>query len=78
MLETVQGPLEQSFFAQLLVQLTQAREDLHLLEFFMQLSTTAFQGFAFTDADNLKIDLLLARAEDIAHALSADEADGFH
>ncbi len=63
-----------TFFSLLAIQLHEAREDAQLLDFFLNLSTTAFQGFPFTPEEDLVIDRLLAMAEDIAHALSAGES----
>ncbi len=63
-----------TFFSLLAIQLHDAQEDGDLLDFFLQLSTTAFQGFLFTAEDDAVIDRLLATAEAIAHALSAGES----
>ena len=68
-----------TFFSLLAVQLHEAEEDFQLFDFFIQLSTTAFQGFVFTPDEDAVIDALLARAEDIAHTLSAGEGgDAMH
>ncbi len=67
------GMLEMSFFTSAIVQLQQAVEPIQIAEFFVQLSTLAFQGFQFSPVQGEAIDRLLAEAENMAHALSADE-----
>jgi len=62
--------MEVSFFTLLLVQLNQMQETEDLMQFFFELSTTAFQGFTFSTDQAQLIDALLATSEDIAHALS--------
>ena len=62
--------MEVSFFTLLLVQLNQMQEAEDLMQFFFELSTTAFQGFTFSTDQAQLIDALLATSEDIAHALS--------
>lgn len=63
---------EMSFFAIQYDALQRATDDMDVAELFMQLSTVAFVGFEFTPAQALLVDTLLARAEQIAHVLSAD------
>lgn len=67
--------LESSFFTLRLVEVNQMREDVDLMNVFMELSTTAFQGFTFSAVQAQHIDKLLAVAEDIAHTLSASTTD---
>ena len=73
-LDSERQVLELSFFTLRLVEANQMREGGDLLALFLELSTTAFQGFSFTAAQAAQIDRLLATAEDISFALSA--ADG--
>ena len=63
--------LERSFFTLRLVEVNQMREGAELLGLFLELSTTAFQGFSFTAGQAQQIDHLLAVAESISFALSA-------
>ena len=77
-LETVKGPMEQSFFTEGLLRLTAAEQDEQILELFFHLSSTAFMGCEFGPKEQIVIDDLLAQAEQIAFALSADEAGGAH
>ena len=62
--------MEVSFFTLLLVQLNRMQEAEDLMQLFLELSTTAFQGFTFSTDQAQLIDALLATSEDIAHALS--------
>ena len=67
--------LELSFFSMRLIQTRQMREGADLLGLFLELSTTAFQGFSFTAEQAKQIDHLLAVAENISFALSASSSD---
>lgn len=67
--------LERSFFTMRLVQANQMQEGSDLLHLFLELSTTAFQGFSFTTEQTALIDQLLAVAENISFALSASSGD---
>jgi hypothetical protein len=67
--------LERSFFTMRLVQANQMQEGSDLLHLFLELSTTAFQGFSFTTEQAAQIDELLAVAENISFALSASTGD---
>ena len=61
-----------SFFALQFDALNRASDDMDVAEIFMQLSSVAFLGFQFSPEQAALVDTLLARAEQIAHALSAD------
>lgn len=63
---------EMSFFAIQFDALNRATDDMDVAEIFMQLSSVAFLGFQFSTEQAVLVDTLLARAEQIAHALSAD------
>ena len=67
--------LERSFFTLRLVEANQMREGSDLLSLFLELSTTAFQGFSFSADQAEQIDQLLAVAESISFALSASTGD---
>ena len=60
-----------AFFTTLLVRTHGMREETQLAELFFELSTTAFQGFAFTPRQAEAIDALLAASESIAFTLTA-------
>ena len=64
-----------AFFAQILMGLNKAEREEQLLELFIELSTTAFLGLEFDAAALTMIDDLLANAELIAQAFSADSAN---
>ncbi|MCR9260292.1 MAG: hypothetical protein NXH95_11255 [Pseudomonadaceae bacterium] len=61
-----------SFFTNILVSLTQLTEEEQLLELFIELSTTAFQGFMFDDVSWALTDDVLLYAEQIAETFTAD------
>ena len=67
--------MERSFFTMRLVQANSMQVGSDLLHLFLELSTTAFQGFSFTPGQAAKIDHLLAVAENISFALSASSSD---
>ena len=67
--------LETSFFTLRLVQANEMEAGSDLLHLFLELSTTAFQGFSFTAQQAVQIDHLLAVAENISFALSASSSD---
>jgi hypothetical protein len=67
--------LETSFFTLRLVQANEMEAGSDLLHLFLELSTTAFQGFSFTAEQAAQIDHLLAVAENISFALSASSSD---
>ena len=62
--------VEQSFFTLLMLSIRRMETDADLMSVFLELSTTAFQGFRFSQAQRLLIDQLLEAAEDIALTLS--------
>lgn len=59
-----------TFFTRMLITLRTIEEEAELLALFFELSTTAFQGFAFSAAEARLIDALLAECEAIALTLS--------
>ena len=61
-----------SFFTNILVILVGLSEEEQLLELFIELSTTAFQGFVFDDVSWALTDDVLAYAEQIAQTFMAD------
>ena len=67
--------LESSFFTLRLIEAKQMAEPQDLLHLFLELSTTAFQGFSFTAEQASSIDQLLAVAENISHTLTAPSED---
>ncbi len=62
-----------SFFTQILVGLVALSEEEQLLELFIELSTTAFQGFHFDDQSWALTDDVLMYAEQIAQTLTANQ-----
>ena len=60
-----------SFFTNILVVLTSLTEEEQLLELFIELSTTAFQGFVFDDVSWALTDDVLMYAEQIAQTFTA-------
>lgn len=62
-----------SFFTNILVVLVQLDQEEQLLELFIELSTTAFQGFMFDDESWALTDDVLMYAEQIAEAFTADQ-----
>ena len=64
-----------AFFTQILMGLNKVEREEQLLELFIELSTTAFLGLQFDAAALTMIDDLLANAELIAQAFSADSAN---
>lgn len=64
---------EMSFFAVQYDTLKRATEDMQVAEIFLQLSTVAFAGFQFSATQAMLVDLLLEKAEQIAHTLSAND-----
>ncbi|HEY5646829.1 MAG TPA: hypothetical protein VIS76_12840 [Pseudomonadales bacterium] len=63
-------PLELSFFTLILIRINGMQADMDLMNVFLELSTTAFQGFVFSREQSRRIDELLGAAEDIALTLS--------
>ena len=61
-----------AWYVSLLTMLDEADSEIHLIEFSIELSKAAFLGFQYDDVASLLIDNLLAEAESIAHAFTAD------
>ena len=57
-----------SFFTNILVILAGLQHEEELLALFIELSTTAFQGFLFDETSWAMTDEILAYAEQVAHA----------
>ena len=62
----------QNFFSRLEHYLTSLTEEEELLELFIQLSMTAFQGFQLDPVSAAVVDDILAYAEQTSHTFSAD------
>jgi hypothetical protein len=62
-----------AFFSEIAAALKAAREEGELLEVFLALSTTAFQGFQFDPAAAADVDEILAYAEQVSHTFAASE-----
>ncbi len=62
-----------SFFTNILVILVGLEHEEELLALFIELSTTAFQGFLFDETSWAMTDEVLAYAEQVAHAFTASE-----
>ena len=73
-----QNFLPMAFFSELLIRLRQIDREVDLLHLFFELSTTAFQGFSFSQPEADKIDELLARCEMISFTLSAGVGQESH
>lgn len=71
--ETDESYYELSFFTTQYTVLKQATDEMQIAEIFLQLSTVAFAGFQFTTTQTMLVDALLEKAEQMAHALSADD-----
>lgn len=67
-------PKPLSFFQQVQDRLDNVEEEGDLLELFMLLSMTAFQGFQMDPMGAMLADRILSYAEEIAHTFSADDA----
>ena len=67
-----QNFLPMAFFSESLIQLRQIDTEVELLQLFFELSTTAFQGFSFSQEEADVVDVLLAQCQEIAFTLSAD------
>lgn len=72
-LEITQQPQALAFFQGVQRHLEAVREEDDLLELFMILSTTAFQGFTLDPFAAMMADRVLAEAQQVAHAFSADD-----
>ena len=60
-----------SFFSEILIRLRALDDEASLLQLFIDLSATAFQGFIFTDRQAASVDVLLERCESIAFTMTA-------
>jgi hypothetical protein len=63
------------FFSLLFVHLQQIQDEGDLANLFFELSTTAFQGFEFSESQAALVDQLLGVCESIAFTLSAPSTD---
>lgn len=70
-LEVTQQAGALAYFRQVSTGLDHVREEDDLLEFFMMLSTMAFQGFQMDPLGAMMADRILAYAEQTAHTFSA-------
>ncbi len=70
--QSLQDPRAAAFFSGLSAALVAVQEEADLLEVFFALSTTAFQGFSFDPVAAAGVDEVLAYAEQISHAFTAD------
>jgi len=71
-LEVSQQSDAHRFFSRLQEYLNSLTEEEELLELFIQLSMTAFQGFQLDPVAASVVDDILAYAEEISHTFSAD------
>ena len=73
---TERGELSSAaFFGSLLQRLAVARSEEDLLEFTFELSSCAFVGLDYSPLSAQDVDAFLASAEQIAHAMTADDGD---
>jgi hypothetical protein len=70
--EDMQDPRAAAFFTGIAASLLAVEEEADLLEVFFALSTTAFQGFSFDPVAAAGVDEVLAYAEQVSHAFTAD------
>lgn len=63
-----------AFFAQIAAALAAVEEEADLIEVFLALSTTAFQGFQFDPVGAADVDAVLAYAEQVSHTFMADSS----
>lgn len=63
------------FFASILGGVENAKEGEDLADPFMQLSMSAFSGFAFSPSVSMLLDQLLAKAQRLSESLSLDPSD---
>ena len=75
--EDMQDPRAAAFFTGISASLAAVEEEADLLEVFFALSTTAFQGFSFDPVAAAGVDEVLAYAEQVSHAFTAD-SDSAH
>ncbi len=70
--EDLQDPRAAAFFTGIAANLAAVKEEADLLEVFFALSTTAFQGFSFDPVAASGVDEVLAYAEQVSQAFTAD------
>lgn len=63
------------FFSQAQQLLGRVESEEKLLELFIMLSVTAFQGFQLDPMENIMADQILAHAGRVSHAFSADSGN---
>lgn len=72
-LESVEEWVAAAFFAGIGASLLAAEEEAELLEVFLALSTTAFQGFLLDSTAAARVDEILAFAEQVSHTFAVSE-----
>ncbi len=60
-----------AFFTALKIRLNDASDEVEVLNLFIELSTTAFQGFVFSPDEAAAVDQLLEACEQISHMMTA-------
>jgi hypothetical protein len=63
-----------AFFSEIATALERVTEEADLIEVFLALSTTAFQGFMFDAAAAAAVDDVLAYAEQVSQTFMADDS----
>lgn len=72
-LESIEEWMAAAFFAGIAAALVAADEEEELLEVFLALSTTAFQGFALDATAAANVDAILEFAEQVSQTFAASE-----
>lgn len=62
-----------AFFSEIASALEKVTEEADLIEVFLALSTTAFQGFMFDSSAAIAVDQVLAYAEQVSQTYMADD-----
>ncbi len=70
--KNIEDPRAAAFFTGIAVSLSAVEQEADLLEVFFALSTTAFQGFSFDPVAATGVDEVLAYAEQVSQAFTAD------
>ena len=73
-LTSVQEHRAAAFFGEIAAALERVAEEADLIEVFLALSTTAFQGFMFDPHAATAVDRVLAYAEQVSQTYMADDA----
>ncbi|MEM0955665.1 MAG: hypothetical protein AAGI24_16105 [Pseudomonadota bacterium] len=73
-LTVVQEYRAASFFSEIASALERVAEEADLIEVFLALSTTAFQGFIFDPQAAVAVDEVLAYAEQVSQTYMADDS----